>query len=254
MSRFTSATIALAVTLAVTLANGCGTDDDPANDSASADTTAITDPTDTAANDPTTDGATTIEDTADASTSEAVDVGRLELSASPPAEADVVIEADGPSDDRSIRRGGQAALERGQTFPLDGPASLTGVSFLVAAETPVPAGQVLELALFEVANTDTMVPSAPIAIGDGTERLGLALPEAIDEPVHVVFTLPAVELTPGQYAVALAIADGGPPAELLLQHAAGDALPDGVPITLDGGGWQADTGSGDAAISLTFAV
>lgn len=254
MSRLTSATAALVVALAVALANGCGTDDDATGDSAAADTTTITDRTDTATDDSTTPDAGTLDDDADASTSEAVDGAGLELSASPPDDADVVIEADGPSDDRSIRRGGQSELERGQTFPLDETASLTMVSFLVAAETPVPAGQVLELALFEVANTDTMVPSAPIAIGDGTDRLALPLPGPIDEPVHVLFTLPAIELPAGQYAVALAIAEGGPPAELLLQHADGDALPDGVPITLDGGGWQADTGSGDAAISLTFAT
>ena len=240
MNRLTKgATLAVAIATIPLLA-GCGSDDTNSDDpTAAADTTAPT-------GDSSGDVLAAIDDNAEIAT--------LTLSMNTPPDATVVVDSGAPDEDRTVRRGGQSEHELGQTFTVDDTTSLTGVSFLVAAPATVPAGQPFELGLYEVGNTATMVPSAPITIGEGTDRLVLPLPDPIEpgDPVHLVYTFDAVELPAGSYAVVLAVGNGGPPTELFLQHADGDALPGGLPINLEGTGWQADTVNGDNAITLTF--
>jgi len=241
MYRLTKgATLAVAIATIPLLA-GCGSDDTSSDDATSDDPPAAE------TTDSTTDATAANDDPAEIAT--------LTLSTAAPADATVVVDSGAPDEDRTVRRGGQSEHELGQTFTVDDTTSLTGVSFLVAAPSTVPAGQPFELGLYEVGNTATMVPSAPIAIGDDADRLVLALPDPIEpgDPVHLVFTFDAVDLPVGSYAVVLAVGNGGPPTELFLQHADGDALPGGLPINLEGTGWQADTVNGDNAITLTFA-
>jgi hypothetical protein len=182
-------------------------------------------------------------------------VATLRLSSEPPAGAVVVVEAEGATDDRVVRRGAQSEIAQGQTFAVESDVALASVAFQVVAPEAMDEGRGVELALFEVGDSVTMVPSGPIPLDDtaGAE-LVLPLPDSLpsETPTHLVFSFPAVDLAAGQYAVALSLADGSSPAELYMQHAVGDELPDGVPIELTGTGWTADTVNGDSAISLVL--
>ena len=133
--------------------------------------------------------------------------------------------------------------------------ALTGVSFEVMAPDGVSAGQSVHLSLYEVGDTVAMVPSGIVAFGSTTDRLSLPLTEGLapDEVTHLVFSFPEVALTGGsQYAVVLSFADGAGPAEMYVQHADADALPDGVAISLEGEFWKANRANGDSAVTLTF--
>jgi hypothetical protein len=230
---------ALVVALALT---ACGSDDsDPVTDDpASQATTSVTDPIS--------------DDSTETTTASSDTTGGLELADSAPADADIVIDAAGTTTDRSIRRGGQSAIEQGQTFAVDAATTLTGVSFLVVAPDGVAAGTPVQLAVYEVGNTVTMVPSGPIDLGSGTNELVASLPDAIepDIPTHLVFSLPAASVTPGQYAVVLSFAESAPPAEMFLQHPDGDVYADGVAISLEGEFWKSNTNDHDSAVTITF--
>ncbi len=178
----------------------------------------------------------------------------LELSDSAPAGADIAIDAVGTTTDRTIQRGGQAAIEQGQTFAVDDDSTLTTVSFEVVAPDGVSAGQSVELAVYEVGDTVAMVPSGPVDVGGVEGPVVLPLPEAIepDTPTHLVFSLPDVALSAGQYAVVLSFADGAGPAEMHIQHPDGDVYADGVAVSLEGEFWKSNTNGLDSAVTLTF--
>jgi len=229
-----------ALVLVLTLTS-CGSDDS----SSTADTI------DTAA--PTAPPADTTTDTTSGSTVTAA--GLTVATEAPPSVSLEVVAAD-VTTDRTVRRGAQSNIEQGQTFAIDADETLSAVSFHVVAPDGVPAGQAVELAVYEVGDTTTMVPSGVVALAETTDRLVLTLDEAIpaNEPVHLVFEFPGVKLAgPGQYAAVLSLADGSGPAELFVQHAADDVLVDGTAITLDGATWKANNANGDTAITVTFA-
>ena len=196
------------------------------------------------------------EATADAETvAGSISSPSLVLLPTAPTDATVVVDSSTVTTDRSVRRGGQSAMEQGQTFAVAEDTALTGVSFEVMAPDGVSAGQRVELALYEVGDTVAMVPSGIVAFASTADRLSLPLPEGLvtDEVTHLVFSFPAVALTGGsQYAVVLSFADGGGPAEMFVQHADGDALPDGVAISLEGEYWKANRANGDSAVTLTL--
>ncbi len=234
----------LAAIAVVALALGaCSSDDDSDGATDTIDTTVTT--------------AETATDTgeADADTGDVVTTAELALATEAPPAATIVVASDAVTEDRVVRRGSQSEIEQGQTFAVDTDSALSVVAFEVVSPATVPAGQLVELALYEVDDTVTMVPSRPIAL-DATDdgRLVLPLPDdlAADTPTHLVFSFPAVDLAAGQYAVALSIGDGVPATELYVQHADGDALPDGMSIRHTGPGWVADTVNGDSAIALVL--
>ncbi len=235
----------VALTIALAL-SACASDADDSTAADTSDTSAETTDPGTA---PTHNGtaADNDEDTAVTETG-------LELTDTAPAGADIVIETVGTTSDRTIQRGGQAAIEQGQTFAVGADTTLTQVSFHVAAPDGVAAGQPIELAVYEVGNTVTMVPSGPVDIGAGDGPLVLTLPEAMspDTPTHLVFSLPDVALTAGQYAVVLSFGDGGGQAEMYLQHPNGDVYPDGSAISLEGEFWKSNTNDHDSAVTITF--
>ncbi len=234
----------LAIALALT---ACGSDrDDSTTDPPDAtieDTVDITEP---GASQP----AVNDEDDTDGTTTEA----SIQLADTAPSDADILIEAVGTTTDRSIRRGSQSEILQGQTFAVADDTTLSQVSFHVAAPEGVAAGQAVALDLYEVADTTKMTPSRAVDIADGAGTLVLALPEAIDPdtPTHLVFSLPDVTLSAGQYAVVLSFGDGSGPAEMFLQHPAGDVYADGVAISLEGEFWKSNTNDHDAAVTLTF--
>lgn len=234
---------ALAIALALT---ACGSDDgDSTTETPAAQGT---DQVTTPATDPATG------DTTDTTTAASGTTGGLVLADSAPDGADIVIEAAGTTTDRSIRRGGQSAIEQGQTFAVDADTTLTSVSFLVVAPGGVEAGTPVMLAVYEVGNTVTMVPSGPVDLGSGSNELVVSLPDAIepDTPTHLVFSLPDVAVTSGQYAVVLSFAQSAPPAEMFLQHPNGDVYADGTAISLEGEFWKANTNDHDSAVTITF--
>ena len=228
---------ALAIGLALT---ACASDGDDSNTDATVPSAETTEPGATDAT--TTDSE---ETTADAG---------LELSDSAPAGADIAIDAVGTTADRTIRRGAQSAIEQGQTFAVDADTTLTSVSFDVVAPDGVDAGQSVELAVYEVGDPVAMVPSGPVDIGGADGALLLSLPGAIDPDVHthLVFSLPDVALSAGQYAVVLSFGDGSGPAEMFLQHPDGDVYTDGVAISLEGEFWKSNTNDHDSAVTVTF--
>ena len=236
----------LAAVAVVALALGaCSSDDDSGG---AADTTAST-------AEITTDATNEDGQAADTDGGAAVTTAEVALATEAPEGATIVVTSDAVTEDRVVRRGSQSEIEQGQTFAVDTDSALSVVAFEVVSPATVPAGQVVELALYEVDDTVTMVPSRPLALdatGDG--RLVLPLPDdlAADTPTHLVFSFPAVDLAAGQYAVALSLGDGAPATELYVQHADGDALPDGMPIRHTGPGWVADTVNGDTAIALVL--
>ena len=196
----------------------------------------------------------TTDDGADSTDAAASTSVELMLADEVPAGADIVIEASGTTDDRPVQRGGQQAIEQGQTFTVDTDTTLTGVSFLVVAPSGVEAGTPVALAVYEVGNTVTMVPSGLVDLGNGANELVVPLPDAIepDIPTHLVFSLPDVAVTPGQYAVVLSFAQSAPPAEMFLQHPDGDVYADGVAISLEGEFWKSNTNDFDSAVTITF--
>ena len=230
---------ALASALALT---ACGSDD--GDSTAETPAASGTDQVTTPATDPATGDTTATTDTA----------GGLVLADAAPEGADIAIEAVGTTTDRSIRRGGQSAIEQGQTFAVDADTTLTGASFLVVAPSGVEAGTPVMLAVYEVANTMTLEPSDLVDLGGGSNELVASLPDAIapDTPTHLVFSLPDVAVTPGQYAVVLSFAQSAPPAEMFLQHPDGDVYADGVAISLEGAFWKANTNDHDSAVTITF--
>ena len=224
----------LAAIAVVALALGaCSSDDDP--DDGATDTTITTAET-------TTDAGDGDSDSGDTDGGDVVTTAELSVATEAPAEATLVVTSDSVTQDRVVRRCSQSEIEQGQTFAVSADAALSGVAFEVLSPATVPAGQVVELARYEVDDTVTMVPSRPVAL-DATDdgRLVLPLPEdlAADTPAHLTFSFPAVDLAAGQYAVALSLGDGAPATELYVQHADGDALPDGMPIRHTGPGWVA---------------
>jgi hypothetical protein len=236
-------TAALASALALSLALGaCASDGDDTTEQSDSTSSAIVDDTT-----PATDAPDSTEAPAPAGV-------ELTLADEVPADADIVIEAAGTTDDRPIRRGGQSQISQGQTFAVDADTTLTEVSFHVSAPEGVAAGQSVEFALYQVGNTVTMVPSGPVDLGDGTDGTTVVLPAAIEAgaSTHLVFALPGAALSPGQYAVVLSFGDGSGPAEMFLQHPDGDAYADGVAITLDGEFWKSDTNDHDAAVTFGF--
>jgi hypothetical protein len=238
----------LVVALALT---ACGSDD---ADSTTEDSgPGVTEPVVEPATTDTTDTTATSDTASD--TSGAAE-GALELSDAAPDGADIVIDAAGITTDRSIRRGGQPAIEQGQTFAVDADTTLTGASFLVVAPGGVSAGQPVELTVYEVGNTVTMVPSGYVDIGSGANGLVVSLPDAIapDTPTHLVFSLPDVAMSPGQYAVVLSFGDGAGAgaAEMFMQHPDGDVYADGVAISLEGETWKSNTNDHDSAVTITF--
>ena len=241
----TARTRTVAALAATVLALGaCSSDDDGAstNTSAGPETTV----TATSPGEPTTDADTVAG---------SVNSASLALSPTAPADATVVVDSSAVTTDRVVRRGGQSEIEQGQTFAVAEDTTLTGASFEVMAPDGVNAGQGVELALYEVGDTVTMEPSAIVAFAATTDRLSLPLTEGLapDEVTHLVFSFPEVALTGGnQYAVVLSFADGAGPAELYVQHADGDALPDGVAISQEGAFWKANRANGDNAVTLTF--
>jgi hypothetical protein len=233
---------ALAVALALT---ACGSDDGGSTTETS--TTPSTDRVTTSVTDPATDGSVDTNDTGDTT-------GVLTLADTAPDGADIAIEAAVVTADRSIRRGGQSAIEQGQTFAVEADTTLASVSFLVAAPGGVAAGTPVQLAVYEVSNTVTMAPSGFVDLGSGTNELVVALPGAIepDTPTHLVFSLPDVAVTPGQYAVVLSFAHSAPPAEMFLQHPDGDVYANGVAISLEGEFWKSNTNDEDSAVTISF--
>ena len=239
----------LAAIAVVALALGaCSSDDD--SDDGATDTTATT-------TEITTDNSEAEADGGDTDGGDVVTTAELTLATEAPDGATIVVASGAATEDRVVRRGSQSEIEQGQTFAVDTDSALSVVAFEVLSPATVPAGQVVEAALYEVDDTVTMVPSRPIAL-DATDdgRLVLPLPDelAADTPTHLVFSFPAVDVAAGQYAVALSIGDGVPATELYVQHAEGDALPDGMPIRHTGPGWVADTVNGDSAIALVLTV
>lgn len=238
-----------AIAVAALALGACSSDDDSGD--GSADTTA---PTAEITTDTTNEDGEAA-DTADTDGGDAITTAELTLATEAPDGATVVVASEAPTQDRVVRRGSQSEIEQGQTFAVDTDSALSVVAFEVQSPVTVPAGQVVELALYEVDDTVTMVPSRPLALdatGDG--RLVLPIPADLeaDTPTHLTFSFPAVDLTAGQYAVALSLGDGAPATELYIQHADGDALPDGMPIRHTGTGWVADTVNGDSAIALVL--
>jgi hypothetical protein len=181
-------------------------------------------------------------------------VASIELTDDAPADADIVIAAGNTTTDRVIRRGGQSAIEQGQTFAVDADSSLTRVSFHVAAPDGVAAGTPVQLAVYEVGNTVTMVPSGPVDLGNGANEVVAPLPDAIEPgtTTHLVFSLAEIIVAPGQYAVVLSFGDGAPAAEMYLQHPDGDVYADGAAISLEGAFWKSNTNDHDSAVTLTF--
>jgi len=213
------------------------------------DQTESSEPAGTLATDAPADSATT-----DSATDSSVGEVAVAVTTDAPDGASVVVVSDGATTDRTIRRGGQSAIEQGQTFPIAEDTTLTGVAFEVVAPDGVPAGTMIELALYEVGDVSAMKPSGPVPIGEA-DRVVLSLPDPIEPgvPTQVSFTFPAVPLTgPAQYAAVMSIAAGQPATEMFVQHASGDAMPDGVAISLEGATWKANTTNGDSAIALTF--
>ncbi len=231
---------ALAIALALT---ACASDGDDSNTGATDPAVETTEPGATSAT-------TTATDNDGAATADAT----LELSDSAPDGADITIDAVGTTTDRTIRRGAQPAIEQGQTFAVDDDTTFTTVSFDVVAPDGVPAGQSVELAVYEVGDTVAMVPSGPVDLGGVEGPIVLPLPGAIepDTPTHLVFSLPDVALSAGQYAVVLSFADGAGPAEMFLQHPDGDVYADGVAISLEGEFWKSNTNGHDSAVTLAF--
>jgi hypothetical protein len=240
-SRFLAAVTVVGLALA-----GCASDGDD-DDS----TTTQGNPTSTALVD---DDTGTIIGGADSTEAPTPTDIELLLADDAPDGADIVIEAAGTTIDRAIRRGGQSAIEQGQTFAVDSDTTLTGVSFLVVAPDGVTAGTPVELAVYEVGNTEKMVPSGPVDLGSGTGGLVVSLPETIDPdaPTHLVFSLPDVAVSPGQYAVVLSFAQSAAPSEMFLQHPDGDVYAEGVAISLEGEFWKSDTNDHDSAVTITF--
>jgi len=229
-----------ALTIAVAL-SACASDGDDSTAAPSSGTAAETTVADT-------DG-TTSDNDEDTTTR-----AGLELSDSAPDGADIAIDAIGTTTDRPIQRGGQAAIEQGQTFAVEDDTVLTTVSFHVVAPAGVPAGQSVELTLYQVGNTATMVPSGPVEIDGASGPLPFALPDQIvaDTPTHLVFSLPDVALSAGLYAVVLSIGDGAGPTEMFVQHPGGDVYADGVAVSLEGEFWKSNTNGDDSAVTLTF--
>ena len=238
-----------AVAVAALALVACSSDDD--SDNGANDTTAATVETTTGPDEADADNG----DGGATDSGDVVTTAELTLAAEAPDGATIVVTSDVATDDRVVRRGSQSEIEQGQTFAVDTDSALSVVAFEVLSPATVAAGQVVEIALYAVDDTVTMVPSRPLALdatGDG--RLVLPLPDdlAADTPTHLIFSFPAVDLAAGQYAVALSIGDGVPATELYVQHAEGDVLPDGMPIRHTGPGWVADTVNGDSAIALVL--
>ena len=234
--RSPTAALTLAMSLSLSMALGaCGSDDDATSTSSPP---AETEP---AANGP----AETEPAGTEPAATESVDGAAI---------SDIVIEADGITADRPVRRGQQSETEQGQTFAVVEDSTLTEVAFRVSAPDGVVADQTVVLSVYEVGNPAAMVPSGPVDLGDGTNRVVLTLPDGIDagDTTDLVFPLTGVTLSVGQYAVVLAFGDGSGPAEMFLQHPNGDVYADGVAISLEGEFWKSDTNGSDAAVTLTF--
>ncbi len=219
----------------------CASDDDPVStENATTDTSSDSTASDT----------TSPADAADPDISPS-----LTLSAEPPPDASVSVTTDRVVEDRILRRGSQPEIEQGQTFLIGDDTTLTSVSFQVVPSGEIASGQAFELAIYDVGNLSTMVPSNVVDLGIGADRLVVTSPAPLDDgtPIWLTFSLPGVDLTGGAtYAAVVSLADGGAPASLFVQHVDDDRYADGTAIFLEGANWKAYDGNGDTVFALTF--
>lgn len=172
-----------------------------------------------------------------------------------PSTSPIVVEPVGLTDDRVVRRGGSGWIVQGQTFVVESDTTLESVTFTVVPEAGIGAGDQLALNLYEVADPELALPSAPVDLGTGSEPLLAELPADVEigTATDITFTLGQVPLTGGTtYAVTLSLPEGAEQGELYVQHADFDAYPDGLAIRFEGSSWKADRVVGDQAIVVVF--
>lgn len=206
-----------------------------------------------------TESAERVVDSADAAPTDTAssDAVTLTLDAAPSGDAAVSVPAASITFDRVVRRGGVGMIQQGQTFRVEDDSLLTSISFVVAAEQPVPAGQMIGLAIYEVADPIAAVPSGLVDVGTGDNPLALALPGTVEAGVQatLTFSFPGLGLAGDrQYAALLSLDDGARATELYMQHAVTDEYTDGLAIRLEGNDWKVDRAVGDQAFELVLST